>query len=478
MAPVQSCIESHQRTNEQSARILQTAREDAKKTKYDSNATQDIICKEFHARFNNHIPYDWQLDVAEALVLGLDCSVIAGTGAGKTMPFIMPLFAEPSKHVLIISPLNALEEDQARQFNEMGLCAVAVNGETYSDALHKDLKSRKYRVILTSPEMCLKDDRFRQILGNPKFSSHLAAIVIDEAHCISQWGDKFRDEYSKLGTIRALIPSRVPFLVTSATLPPLVLAQVCTTVHIQTSVSYHVDIGIDRPNISWECRRMKGAISDLQSLCFLLPKSCGGDGKEGELQQGLVFGDNINELMMGMKFLHENAPEHLRHQIVCYNSHRITCSKCLVLRLYREGRIKILFTTEAAGMGCDMPHIEIVVQFMVLKSLSIWMQRAGRAGRSPSMQASAILLVQPSVFQEKNKKKKDPDKPGQMEYVKMVDEPLFRNTLRAWIEAMECRRDVADEYFNSGVKRKCTYTVHSIWYLCASPIASSHRCLL
>ncbi|KIK90936.1 hypothetical protein PAXRUDRAFT_67717, partial [Paxillus rubicundulus Ve08.2h10] len=119
-------------------RILQTACEDVKKkTKYDSKATQDIICKEFHAWFNNHIPYDWQLDVAEALVLRLDCLVIAGTGAGKTMPFIMPLFAEPSKHVLIISLLNTLEEDQARRFNEMGLCAVAVNGETYSDALHK-----------------------------------------------------------------------------------------------------------------------------------------------------------------------------------------------------------------------------------------------------------------------------------------------------------------------------------------------------
>ncbi|KAF9245426.1 P-loop containing nucleoside triphosphate hydrolase protein [Melanogaster broomeanus] len=164
MAPIQSRIESHQRTNEHSARILQTARED----------------------FNNHIPYDWQLDIAEALVLGLDCLIIAGMGAGKMMPFIMPLFAESSKHVLIISPLNTLEEDQARQFNEMGLCAVAVNGETYSDVLHKDLKSRKYRVILTSPEMCLKDDHFCQILGDPRISSHLAAIVIDEAHCISQ----------------------------------------------------------------------------------------------------------------------------------------------------------------------------------------------------------------------------------------------------------------------------------------------------
>jgi ATP-dependent helicase YprA (DUF1998 family) len=60
------------------------------------------------------VPYDWQLDVAEALLLGLDCSVIAGTGAGKTLPFVLPLFAQKTrKRCLIISPLNALEHDQA-----------------------------------------------------------------------------------------------------------------------------------------------------------------------------------------------------------------------------------------------------------------------------------------------------------------------------------------------------------------------------
>jgi ATP-dependent helicase YprA (DUF1998 family) len=58
------------------------------------------------------VPYPWQVNVAEAILLGLDCIVIAGTSAGKTMPFIMPLFVQPHKIVVIISPLNSLEEDQ------------------------------------------------------------------------------------------------------------------------------------------------------------------------------------------------------------------------------------------------------------------------------------------------------------------------------------------------------------------------------
>ena len=83
------------------------------------------------------VAYDWQVDVSEALLLGLDYSVIAGTGVGKTMPFVMPLFVESNKIMILISPLNALEEDQASQFKKMGLSAVTVNGDTYSNEIHK-----------------------------------------------------------------------------------------------------------------------------------------------------------------------------------------------------------------------------------------------------------------------------------------------------------------------------------------------------
>ena len=79
--------------------ILQSAHEiAAMKSKYNSSAVCDKIQVEFHMQFG-HNPYDWQLNVGKALVLGLDCSVIVGTGAGKTMPFIMPILANPTRHV-------------------------------------------------------------------------------------------------------------------------------------------------------------------------------------------------------------------------------------------------------------------------------------------------------------------------------------------------------------------------------------------
>jgi ATP-dependent helicase YprA (DUF1998 family) len=96
---------------------LKNARDAALKDRnYDSEGTRQTMSRKLQDIFNGRIPYEWQLDAAEALILGLDCVVVAGTGAGKTIPFVLPLFVQDSrdKLVLIISLLNALETDQAR----------------------------------------------------------------------------------------------------------------------------------------------------------------------------------------------------------------------------------------------------------------------------------------------------------------------------------------------------------------------------
>lgn len=94
------------------ANLERAQQQSVKKEKYSSSATCQKLKHELLIRTNGLQAYDWQLDVSEALLLGLDCTVIAGTGAGKTMPFVMPLFIHPQKIVLVISPLSALEEDQ------------------------------------------------------------------------------------------------------------------------------------------------------------------------------------------------------------------------------------------------------------------------------------------------------------------------------------------------------------------------------
>ncbi|KAF5335906.1 hypothetical protein D9758_017687 [Tetrapyrgos nigripes] len=123
-------VMAHERETERSYKNLSIARLDAARTRpggYNSQAYRTLLHEEFKKRLPGMEPYEWQLDVSEALFLGLDCTVIAGTGSGKTMPFVMPLFAAKDKvfggkdkdMVIIISPLNALEAQDVRQRQEV-----------------------------------------------------------------------------------------------------------------------------------------------------------------------------------------------------------------------------------------------------------------------------------------------------------------------------------------------------------------------
>jgi superfamily II DNA helicase RecQ len=97
--------------------LVETSRKAAKASRgYDYKKTRATICKKLSNAFDSKEPYTWQVDVCEAILLGLDCIVIASTGAGKSMPFIMPLLVDETcrKIVIIISPLNELEYDQVR----------------------------------------------------------------------------------------------------------------------------------------------------------------------------------------------------------------------------------------------------------------------------------------------------------------------------------------------------------------------------
>ncbi|KAJ7729256.1 P-loop containing nucleoside triphosphate hydrolase protein [Mycena maculata] len=436
--PVQSRLDSHRCDAAKATALLQKARKEARKSRnYQSAPTRAKIRTDFRERNKGMDAHKWQVDFGKALHLGLDCTMIAGTGMGKTMPFVMPLFVELDKMIIIISPLNALEVDQALRFQKMGLSAVTVNGDTYSIDIHKEIQEFKHRIIITSLDMCLKHDKFRQLLSTPAFAKWIAAFVIDEAHCISQWGDDFRPEYAELGTLYVFVPLKVPFLIASATLPP-------------GYTSYTVDLGTDCPNIAWLVQHMNGAKTDIEALEFLIsPHESEED--DVELIQSMVFFDNISLCMDALKHLRERLPQKARGQIAIYHSRRSKRSKHIIMAKFRSGEIKILLTMEAAGMGCDISHIEQVVEFLVPSSLSIWMQRAGRAGHNFLIAARAVLLVQPSMFQKVNPKKGEPP-------LKEGDPAIFKKAivegLRAWIETKECWREVADEYFDNGTVRK------------------------
>ncbi|TFY55114.1 hypothetical protein EVJ58_g8451 [Rhodofomes roseus] len=466
---------------------LTIARAAAHKSRgYDSEGTRQKIKELSVEAFGGKEPYGWQVDVCEAILLGLDCIVIAGTGAGKTVPFAMPLLLDETKKklVVVISPLNELERDQAERFRTMGLTATAINKEEYSDRLHKEIERGEYRMLLTGPEMALEHKRFSKLLRSPSFAKNIAAIVIDEAHCISQWGDSFRKKYAELGRLRALVPMSVPFLATSATLPPAALADVQAKLSFHLNSTFFVNLGNDRTNITPLVVQMKGGAGDLAALDFAVREALAGD----PLVKTLIFFNTRELAMRACHHLKTLLPDAYKGKIDFLHALRGDDTKREVMQRFRNDELSILCATEAAGMGLDISNIRRVIQFMVPTSLSQWFQRYGRAGRD-GLPAVAILLVEQSVFKkvkprgvarEANEVKREANEdhveaedldvedgaendgdndlgvqPAEStkDSVDNNDTKVFQKQvecgLRTWLEAPDCRRTVANAYFNN-----------------------------
>ncbi|KAH6885558.1 P-loop containing nucleoside triphosphate hydrolase protein [Coprinopsis sp. MPI-PUGE-AT-0042] len=339
------------------------------------------------------------MDVTEAMLVGLDSFVIAGTGSGKTMPFMMPLIMDKKKKAIIISPLKLLQEDHARRCKEMGISAVAVNGDTWSPELAKALERGAHQEIVM--------------------------VVVDEAHCISQWGGDFQKEYAELVKLQAFFPPSTPFLITSATLTPATLRDIQGQLNMDIDKSYFLNLGNDRPNIMMSTQTVSMA-KDYDTLLPLLTQN---DtlpvGGPGDLMKTIVFMNSIPNLQQCACYIKSRLSPHLRQHVDVMHAIQRPHTKCHVMKDFCEARVKILIATEAAGMGADIPDIKQMIQLGVPSSLSVWIQRAGRAGRSPEITRS-----------------KD-------DWMKKVDPEL-----RRWIETTSCRQDILNSYFGNLPGRK------------------------
>ncbi|KAG1889798.1 uncharacterized protein F5891DRAFT_900330, partial [Suillus fuscotomentosus] len=129
-----------------------------------------------------------------------DQDVLCIAGMGKTLGFWIPLLFRINSIQLVVTPLNLLGKQNALSLAKAGIRAIAINAETASAA------NFSYRAVAVSPEQIMKPNGdFEKLLKDPLFASYLVGIIIDEAHCITEWGE-FRPEYRELGRLRYILP--------------------------------------------------------------------------------------------------------------------------------------------------------------------------------------------------------------------------------------------------------------------------------
>lgn len=207
-----------------------------------------------------------------------------------------------------------------------------------------------YQQVIVSPEIATSAVFRTSVLSKPSFNTRLRCVCIDEAHCISLWGGSFRPDYAGLSALRARIPSHVPFIVASATLPEHILDDIRAKLSVSRNAEL-ITLTNARPNIALSVRTFKHSEESKADLAFLLPKA-GSNAKVEDIDITLVY---CNERIVA-----EDACDALRRWateqglprscIAFYHAKISSKRKREIEEKLRVGEIRILLCTDAVGM--------------------------------------------------------------------------------------------------------------------------------
>ncbi|KAF8121567.1 P-loop containing nucleoside triphosphate hydrolase protein, partial [Boletus edulis] len=344
-------------------------------------------------------PCLWQVKVVTAILQGnkhVICT--AGTGMGKTLTFWIPLLFRPGGIQVIVTPLNLLGKQNAMSLEKAGIRAIAISSETATPSNFQAIRAFKYRAIIVSPEQIMKPTgEFEKLLKCRIFVSQIISIVIDEAHCLTEWGN-FRPEYRELGRLRYILPSSIPLLVTSATLTKHTFSDITSLLHIPSHHRTIIRCSSDRPNIKISVKKIKYSFNSFADLTFLIP--VGFKVGDPPPPKFLIFFDNIADSVNAANVLCRRLPFALQDKIKWFNASMSTAFKEAELTNLVNGDCWGLCATTSFGMGMDVPDVELVVQWRATCTLpSLW-QRFGRAVRDKALNGTALLFAEKEHFDE------------------------------------------------------------------------------
>ncbi|MFN3202783.1 MAG: RecQ family ATP-dependent DNA helicase [Bradymonadia bacterium] len=325
-----------------------------------------------------------QEQAARVVLEGRDGIVVLPTGTGKTLCYTLParvLADEGEGYVLVVSPLLALMADQVRREDD----ALRFEGNMDHEARAQAFQELDYtHIVYVSPELLLSEG-FREALCSWRLPSR---IVIDEAHCVLDWGHTFRQDYLRLGKLRKWLSYHagedIPLVAFSATLTPHNIQELQQNLELEDPIV--VQSHADRPELRYAAfnipsykRRLKWLTKFIQSR---------------PVSRGLVYCSHAKKKMLSA----ELVAEHLRAagiQATHFHGGLPKDAKNEAADKLRSGQLQVVVATSAFGMGVDLPWLDWVVHVMPPTRLSAYLQGAGRAGRNmdPKVEQAICILL-------------------------------------------------------------------------------------
>lgn len=338
-----------------------------------------------------------QEEIITAALEGKDVLAIMPTGGGKSICFQVPGLMRDGI-TLVVTPLIALMKDQVQNLNDRGVRALAIHAGMSRHEVDLALNNAAYgdyKFLYLSPER----------LGTQLFRSYIdvldvSFIVVDEAHCISQWGYDFRPDYLRIGELRERIDA--PVIAVTATATPSVAQDIMERLGFKEKLL--LKSGFERPNLSYIVRQVEDKYSQILNVCNGVPGT------------GIVYARNRRKCEELSAFLMAQGVS-----ASFYHAGLGGQARAERQAAWKSGAVRVMVCTNAFGMGIDKPDVRFVVHYDLPESPEAYFQEAGRAGRDGKL--SFAVQLWNSVDVRRAKQIEDVSFPS-LEYIEDVYQKL------------------------------------------------------
>lgn len=364
-----------------------------------------------------------QKEIINTVLAKKDAMAVLPTGGGKSLCYQFPA-VHLKQLVVVVSPLIALMRDQVRTLKERGIPAGSVHSGQTEDERREvaaGVKKGGPYILYLSPERVAKEGFQKWIMGRK-----IALFAVDEAHCVSQWGHDFREEYAQLNVLKTLRPD-VPILALTASATPMVLDDIAKNLKLVDPA--RLVHGFYRPNLYYQ---VETCLDDEDKMRWLFQSL-----REHPTGRVLIY--------CGTRKVTEDVSHTLQkhfEKVGFYHAGLSTEERTSIQNQYASGELRILAATNAFGMGIDQPDVRLVVHYQLPANIDSLYQEMGRAGRDGA-DSTCLLLYS----------KKDKGLQGYFiqtaKAKKAIKELRWRNldALVAYAEGGECRHGEILTYY-------------------------------
>lgn len=309
-----------------------------------------------------------QKNIINTVLSGQDVLALMPTGGGKSLCYQVPALAKEGI-CIVVSPLVALIQNQVSQLKKRGIKAIALTGGIPPSELNDLLDNcvyGNYKFLYLSPE------RLQQsIIQERILQMNINLIAIDEAHCISQWGNDFRPAYLDCSIIKELVPG-IPMMALTATATPRVVDDIVANLELE-NVAIFKD-SFSRSNIEFRVKHSEDKLYQLKKYMERISGSAIVYVRSRKMSISLA--NFLIKNGISASFFHGGIPKSDKED---------------KLNLWLNGKVRVMVATNAFGMGVDKPDVRLVIHYQIPDSLESYFQEAGRAGRDGEPSTAIII---------------------------------------------------------------------------------------